>query len=70
MTNMAAMPMYGKKNKNLLLQNQLADDLETRGVASSMQILQRNLNYDLDSFYVNVKFWSLRFMYCAQLYQL
>ena len=29
MTNMAAMPIYGKKLKNLLLQNQLTHDLET-----------------------------------------
>ena len=41
------MPMYGK---NLLLQNHLTDSLETWGVASSMQVLQRYLNYDLDPF--------------------
>ena len=29
MTNMAAMPIYGKKLKNLLLQNQYTHDLET-----------------------------------------
>ena len=29
MTNMAAMPIYGKNLKNLLLQNQKTDDLET-----------------------------------------
>ena len=29
MTNMAAMPIYGKNLKNFLLQNQLTDDLET-----------------------------------------
>ena len=29
MTNMAAMPIYGKNFKNLLLQNQLTNDLET-----------------------------------------
>ena len=28
MTNMAAMPIYGKNLKNLLLQNQLTHDLE------------------------------------------
>ena len=33
MTNMAAMPIYGKNIKNLLLQNQLTDDLETWYVA-------------------------------------
>ena len=29
MTKMAAMPIYGKNLKNLLLRNQKADDLET-----------------------------------------
>ena len=29
MTNMAAMPIYRKNLKNLLLQNQETDDLET-----------------------------------------
>ena len=29
MTNMAAMPIYGKTWKNLLLQNQYTNDLET-----------------------------------------
>ena len=41
MTNMAAMPIYGKNLKNLLLQNQCTDDLETWYVALSMQVLQR-----------------------------
>ena len=35
MTNMAAMPIYGKNLKNLL-QNQLTDDLETWYVALCM----------------------------------
>ena len=38
MTNMAAMPIYGKK-KNLLLQNQLTNDLETWYVALCMGVL-------------------------------
>ena len=38
MTNMAAMPIYGKNLKNLLLQNQYTDDLETLYVALSMQV--------------------------------
>ena len=29
MTKLAAMPIYGKNLKNLLLRNQTADDLET-----------------------------------------
>ena len=33
MTNMAATPIYGKNLKNLLLQNQKTDDLETWYVA-------------------------------------
>ena len=37
MTKMAATPIYGKKTfKNLLLQNQKADDLETWYVALGM----------------------------------
>ena len=40
MTNMAAMPIYGKNLKNLL-QNQLTDDLVTCYVALSMQVLPR-----------------------------
>ena len=37
MTKMAAMPIYGKKNfKNLLLQNQKANDLGTWYVAFGM----------------------------------
>ena len=39
--NMAAMPMYGKNLKNLLLQNQQTDDLETWYVALFMQVLPR-----------------------------
>ena len=41
MTSMAAMPIYGKTPKNLLLQNQLIDDLETLYIALSMQVLPR-----------------------------
>ena len=50
MTNMAAMLMYGKNLKNLLLQNQVTDCLETWGVALNMQVLQKYLYYDLDPF--------------------
>ena len=49
---MTAMPMYSEN----LLQSQLTDGLETWGVASSNQVLQKYLNYDLDPFYANVKF--------------
>ena len=41
MTNMAAMPIYGKNFKNLLFQNQYTDDLETWYVALSMQVLPK-----------------------------
>ena len=40
MTNMAAMPRYGKN----LLQKQLTDDLETWYAALSMQVLPRLFN--------------------------
>ena len=40
MTKMAAMLIYGKKhNKNLLLRNQKADDLETWCAASGARVL-------------------------------
>ena len=39
MTNMAAMPIYGKNLQNLLIQNQLTNDLETWYVASCMGVL-------------------------------
>ena len=41
MTSMAAMPVYGKNPKNLLLHNQLTNDIETLYVALSMQVLPR-----------------------------
>ena len=40
MTKTAAMPIYGKNLKNLLLQNQKNYDLETWHVASGTQALQ------------------------------
>ena len=40
MTKMAAMPIYSKSLKNLLLQNQMSNDLETWHVASVTQALQ------------------------------
>ena len=39
-TKMAAMPIYGKNLKNLLLQNQKSYDLETWHVAPGTQALQ------------------------------
>ena len=39
MTKMAAMPIYGKNLKNLLLRNQKADDLETWYAALGTQVL-------------------------------
>ena len=41
MTNMATMPIYGKNLKNLLLQKQQTNDLETWYVALSMQVLSK-----------------------------
>ena len=40
MTKMAAIPIYGKNIKNLLLQNQLTDGLETWYVALGTQGIQ------------------------------
>ena len=39
MTKMATMPIYGKNLKNLLLQKQRADDLETLYAASGARVL-------------------------------
>ena len=42
MTNMAAMPIYGRNlKKNLLFQNQWIDELETLYVALAMQVLPK-----------------------------
>ena len=41
MTNVAAMPIYGKNLKNLLLQNQQTDGLETKYVALCMGVLPK-----------------------------
>ena len=65
MTNMAAMHIYGKNLKNLLLQNQLTDDLETWYVALCMWVLPRLFKLfhwaDLDLFYAKVKFGHIGF---------
>ena len=54
-----------KTFKNLLLQKQLADDLETWYVALSMQVLPRLFKLwpwvDLDLFYIKVKFGYIGF---------
>ena len=40
MIKMADMPIYGKKNlKNILLENQKADDIETWNAASGARVL-------------------------------
>ena len=44
MTKMAAMPIYGKNLKNLLLWNQKADDLETWNAAPGAQVLPSLFN--------------------------
>ena len=65
MTKMAAMPLYGKNLKNLILWNQKAYDLETWYVASGARVLPSLFKWwpwvDLDLFYGNVKFGSLCF---------
>ena len=54
-----------KTLKNLLLQNQLTDDLETLYVALSMQVLPRLFKLlpwvDFDTFYAKVKFGDIGF---------
>ena len=54
-----------KTLKNLLLQNQLTNDLETLCVALSMQVLPRLFKLlpwvDLDTFYAKVKFGDIGF---------
>ena len=58
MTKMAAMPIYDKKLKKILLQNQLADDLEIWYVALYTQVVPRMIKLcpwvDLDLFYTKV----------------
>ena len=60
MTNVAAMPIYGKNLKNLLLQNQQTDGLETKYVALCMGVLPKLFKLwpwvDLDPFYAKVIF--------------
>ena len=47
MTNMAVMPIYGKNfKKNLLLQNQWTDNLETLYIACPCKYYQVCSNYD------------------------
>ena len=66
-TNMSAMPIYGKNHKILLLQNQKTDDLETLYVALSMQVLPRFFKLltwvDSDTFYAKVKFGDIGFVW-------
>ena len=46
MTKMAAMPIYGKNFKNLLLQNQKSYDLETWHVALGLKLYKVYINDD------------------------
>ena len=67
MTNMAAMSIYGKILKNLLLWNQTADDLENWYATLSTRVLPTLFNWwpwvDLDLFYGRVKFGPLCFLW-------
>ena len=64
-SRMAAMPIYGKKLKNLVLRNLKADDLETWYAVLGAQVLPTLFNWwswvDPDLFYGKVKFSPLRF---------
>ena len=68
MTNMATMPIYGKKNlKNLLLLNQKANDLESWYAASGTWVLPNLFKWrhwvDLDIFYGKVKLIPYAFVW-------
>ena len=64
-TKMAAMPIYGKNLKKILLQNQKSYDPETWHVALGTQALHSLYKWwpwvDLDLFYGKVKFGYLDF---------
>ena len=63
MTKMAAMPIYGKNLKNLLLRNQKTGDLETWYATLGARVLPDVFKWwpwvDLDLFYGKVKFGPL-----------
>ena len=65
MTKVAAMPIYGKNLKKLLLRNQKADDLESWYATSGARVLPSLFKWwpwvDLDLFYGKVKFGPLCF---------
>ena len=65
MTKVAAMPMYDKSLKNLLLRNHKVDDLKTLYAALGAQVLPNLFKrwhwVDLDLFYDKVKFGPLSF---------
>ena len=65
MTNMAAMPIYGKNLKKSSSPEPIDRDLETLYVALSMQVLPRLYKLlpwvDLDTFYAKVKFGDIGF---------
>ena len=65
MTNMAVMPIYGKKLKRSSSPEPIDHDLETLYVALSMQVLPRLFKLlpwaDLDTFYAKVKFGDIGF---------
>ena len=66
MTKIAAMPIYGKKLKNLLW-NQKTDDLEIWYAALGARVLPNLFQWwlwvDLDLFYGKVKFGPLCFVW-------
>ena len=65
MTNMAAMPIYGKNLKKSSSPEAITDDLETLYEALSMQVLPMLFKFspgvDLDTFYAKVKFGDIGF---------
>ena len=67
MTKMAAIPIYGKNLKNLLLWNLKTNDLETWFEASDVRVLSSLFIWwpwvDLDLFYGKVKFGPYAFVW-------
>ena len=65
MTNMAAMPIYGKNLKKSSSPELIDRYLETLYVALSMQVLPRSFKLlpwvDFDTFYAKVKFGDIGF---------
>ena len=63
MTKVAAMPIYGKNLKNLLLRNQKANDHETWYAALGTQVLPNSFKLTMTYFLRQGQIWSLMLWY-------